>query len=87
LLCLLRTSQLSGASAISVLENFKSKLIFTEGSRELDYFNASFVAAWKETHNYKIWAGKEFEGISNVPTGHPFAGQLSMADMKLRLAQ
>jgi hypothetical protein len=53
----------------------------------LDYFNATFVSAWRDTYNYKYWAGKEFESILDVPPGHPFAGQLSMADMKLRLSQ
>jgi len=62
-------------------------ILYPEGSRDLDFFNATFVSAWKDTHNYKIWAGKEFEAILDVPPGHPFAGQLSMADMKLRLSQ
>lgn len=45
------------------------------------------MAAWKETHNYKIWQSKEHSGMDSVGCGHPFAGQLSVSDMKLRFAQ
>jgi hypothetical protein len=60
---------------------------FADGSREAEHFNSSFMAAWKATHNYKIWVSAEHTGIWDVNPGHPFAGQLSVADMKLRLAQ
>ncbi|CAB3372827.1 Hypothetical predicted protein [Cloeon dipterum] len=60
--------------------------MLNDGNRELDYFNVSFINAWKDTYNYKYWAGKEYDGILDVPPRHPFAGQLSMADMKLRLS-
>jgi hypothetical protein len=61
--------------------------IFSDGSREVEHFNSSFVAAWKATHNYKMWVSGEHMGIWELNPGHPFAGQLSVADMKLRLAQ
>lgn len=57
-----------------------------DGSREIDYFNASFISTWRDTHNYKMWLSGINPGILDVHPGHPFAGQLSVADMKLRLA-
>ncbi|XP_066261043.1 late secretory pathway protein AVL9 homolog [Euwallacea similis] len=56
-----------------------------DGNRESDHFNASFLSAWKETHNYKMWVNEDHTAILDVQPGHPFAGQLSVADMKLRL--
>ncbi|XP_050304627.1 late secretory pathway protein AVL9 homolog [Anthonomus grandis grandis] len=60
--------------------------ILPDGCREADHFNINFVSAWKETHNYKIWLSGNHAGILDVHPGHPFAGQLSVADMKLRFA-
>ncbi|XP_059474861.1 late secretory pathway protein AVL9 homolog [Neocloeon triangulifer] len=60
--------------------------MLNEGSRELDFFNAIFISAWKDSYNYKYWISKDYGAIMDVPPGHPFAGQLSMADMKLRLS-
>ncbi|KAL1495065.1 hypothetical protein ABEB36_010542 [Hypothenemus hampei] len=60
--------------------------LLPDGSREAEHFNANFVAAWKETHNYKLWASGNYSEIIEIHSGHPFAGQLSVADMKLRLS-
>ncbi|KAH1017839.1 late secretory pathway protein AVL9 homolog [Dendroctonus ponderosae] len=60
--------------------------ILPDGGREADHFNANFLSAWKETHNYKMWMSGNHAGILDVHPGHPFAGQLSVADMKLRFA-
>ncbi|XP_018564564.1 late secretory pathway protein AVL9 homolog isoform X2 [Anoplophora glabripennis] len=57
-----------------------------DGSREIDNFNANFITAWRDTHNYKIWLSGVNPGILDVHPGHPFAGQLSVADMRLRLS-
>lgn len=43
------------------------------------------------TDAYKEWLGEVEREVTdmftNMPPGHPFAGQLSVTDMKLRLAQ
>ncbi|XP_023234100.1 late secretory pathway protein AVL9 homolog [Centruroides sculpturatus] len=57
----------------------------SEGSKEYETFNPSFMNAWKTTHNYKIWSSIMHPGIFEVNPGHPFQGQMSMADMKLRI--
>lgn len=57
-----------------------------QDTRQSDHFNSAFVGAWKNTHNYKIWSGIEKPEITSIEIGHPFAGQLSVQDMKLRLS-
>lgn len=65
-----------------------SVLVGLDGSRELDHFNSTFITAWRHTHNYATWVdGKGKEAVLEINPGHPFAGQLSVADMKLRLSQ
>ncbi|XP_049541705.1 late secretory pathway protein AVL9 homolog [Anopheles darlingi] len=62
-----------------------------EGGTRQDNFNAHFMTAFKATHCYKDWLNRTGEG--NIPAfdellgGHPFAGSLSVADMKLKIAQ
>lgn len=73
--------------SFDVLNVLKFYFAFLDGSREAEHFNSSFMAAWKSTHNYKMWVSGEHTGIWDLNPGHPFAGQLSVADMKLRLAQ
>ncbi|KAF5307941.1 hypothetical protein FQR65_LT06508 [Abscondita terminalis] len=58
----------------------------SDGSRELEHFNVFYMAALKETHNYKMWKSNAHVGLDGISCGHPFAGQLSVSDMKLRLA-
>lgn len=58
-----------------------------DGSREMEHYNYNFVSAWKDTHNYKMWNSQDSPGILEINPGHPFAGQLSVSDMKLRLSQ
>uniref|UniRef100_A0A182QJ42 UDENN domain-containing protein n=1 Tax=Anopheles farauti TaxID=69004 RepID=A0A182QJ42_9DIPT len=62
-----------------------------DGSKEMEHFNSHFMAAFKATRCYGDWCERTgggavpaFEGLLG---GHPFAGTLSVADMKLRIAQ
>ncbi|RWS14232.1 late secretory pathway protein AVL9-like protein [Dinothrombium tinctorium] len=58
-----------------------------ETSKEYSSFNANFVSAWKETHNYKIWNSVPRPAVLELNPGHPFHGQMSIADVKLKLSQ
>lgn len=58
-----------------------------QDSRQSDHYNSAFIAAWRLTNNYKIWNSSNKPEINNIEPGHPFAGQLSVQDMKLRLSQ
>jgi hypothetical protein len=53
-------------------------------------FNASFMQQWKRTRSYWHWRHGRADCASRLrdalPPGHPFAGQLSVTDMKLHLS-
>lgn len=56
-------------------------------SPELNHFNSSFITAWQQTKNYQVWLNQEHSAIMGLEPCHPFAGQSSLADMKLRISQ
>lgn len=69
-------------------------------NKDADHFNAFFVSEWLQTSGWRTWrngiaaAPTDSDGFSmlarfedTVAVGHPFAGTLSVADMKLKLAQ
>lgn len=60
--------------------------LLQENCRETDQFNSSFLAAWKSTSNYQAWLDTDHNSILPINPGHPFAGQLSVGDVKLRLS-
>ncbi|XP_015915620.1 late secretory pathway protein AVL9 homolog isoform X2 [Parasteatoda tepidariorum] len=68
-----------------LLSVMRTSEIETTG-KEGESFNLSFMNAWKSTHNYKIWNASNHLGILELNPGHPFQGQLSMADMKLKFS-
>ncbi|XP_068158998.1 late secretory pathway protein AVL9 homolog [Drosophila tropicalis] len=57
--------------------------------KDNDYYNAHFMNAFKRTQCYQEWydVRPDAEFFDVLPAGHPFAGTLSVADMKLKLAQ
>lgn len=69
-------------------------------NKDADHFNAFFVSEWLQTSGWRMWRSgieaqaADSDGVSmlarledTVAVGHPFAGTLSVADMKLKLAQ
>ncbi|XP_047021190.1 late secretory pathway protein AVL9 homolog [Helicoverpa zea] len=80
-----------------IREQFASYLIYLlrtsllpEGSREIDSYNSQFMTAFKSTPAYQQWSQStnngEIESFINLIPMHPFSGQLSVADMKLKFA-
>lgn len=64
--------------------------LLADGSKELEPFNGWFMAVWKKTNSYQLWYDSQKTSEStfdNIPSGHPFAGTLSVADVKLKIAQ
>uniref|UniRef100_A0A336KFQ2 CSON008327 protein n=1 Tax=Culicoides sonorensis TaxID=179676 RepID=A0A336KFQ2_CULSO len=61
----------------------------TGGSKELDQFNGHFMTIFRRTDAYDDWSSARIDTdeFKALPPGHPFAGNLSVADMKLRIAQ
>uniref|UniRef100_A0A8C9TBR6 AVL9 homolog (S. cerevisiase) n=1 Tax=Scleropages formosus TaxID=113540 RepID=A0A8C9TBR6_SCLFO len=49
-------------------------------------YGSSFVSAWKNTHNYRVWHSNRHPAMSEVTPGHPFQGQYSVADVKLKFS-
>ncbi|VVC99295.1 unnamed protein product [Leptidea sinapis] len=81
-----------------IRDQFASYLIYLlrtsllpDGSKEIDSYNAQFMAAFKSTLCYEKWLkmtnNGDIETFMNLPPMHPFSGQLSVADMKLKFAQ
>lgn len=58
-----------------------------QDARQMEHFNSYFISAWKKTNNYDAWLKSNKSEIDSIEVGHPFAGQLSVQDMKLRLSQ
>ncbi|KAL0280455.1 UNVERIFIED_CONTAM: hypothetical protein PYX00_001736 [Menopon gallinae] len=61
--------------------------LMEEGSKELDQFNVHFINAWKKTKNYQNWLKQEHKSIWELNPGHPFVGNLSVSDVRLRFSQ
>ncbi|CAL8113376.1 unnamed protein product [Orchesella dallaii] len=74
LMCLMRTS------------------LLIEGSRQRESFCPNFVREWQSTHNWKTWDAyvnsdeRDTPGIYSLCPGHPNDGNMSVADMKIRLS-
>lgn len=61
-----------------------------EDSKEYQQFNTSFLNGWKNTAGFQEWLVKSETSnfdFEKIPSGHPFAGTLSVGDMKLKIAQ
>ncbi|KAK2517478.1 Avl9 [Columba guinea] len=57
-----------------------------DNEKTLSDFGTAFVAAWKNTHNYRVWNSNKHPAIAEVNSSHPFQGQYSVSDVKLRLS-
>ncbi|KAH8288160.1 hypothetical protein KR054_006040 [Drosophila jambulina] len=57
--------------------------------KDNDHFNSHFMGAFKRTQCFQEWydVRPDPDFFDALPAGHPFAGTLSVADMKLKLAQ
>ncbi|XP_053914750.1 late secretory pathway protein AVL9 homolog isoform X2 [Cuculus canorus] len=57
-----------------------------DNEKILSDYGTAFVAAWKNTHNYRVWDSNEHPALAEVNSSHPFQGQYSVSDVKLRLS-
>ncbi|NXS57486.1 AVL9 protein, partial [Brachypteracias leptosomus] len=57
-----------------------------DNEKTLSDFGTAFVAAWKNTHNYRVWNSNKHPALAEVNSSHPFQGQYSVSDVKLRLS-
>ncbi|NWV11393.1 AVL9 protein, partial [Ptilonorhynchus violaceus] len=57
-----------------------------DNEKILSDFGTAFVTAWKNTHNYRVWNSNKHPALAEVNPSHPFQGQYSVSDVKLRLS-
>uniref|UniRef100_H3CTF9 AVL9 homolog (S. cerevisiase) n=1 Tax=Tetraodon nigroviridis TaxID=99883 RepID=H3CTF9_TETNG len=68
------------------LHSLLSSALQEDNERLLSDYGAAFVTAWKITHNYRVWFSNKHPAMAAITPGHPFQGQYSVADVKLRLS-
>ncbi|XP_061852451.1 late secretory pathway protein AVL9 homolog isoform X4 [Colius striatus] len=61
-------------------------VLHPDNEKTLSDFGTAFVAAWKNTHNYRVWNSNKHPALAEVNSSHPFQGQYSVSDVKLRLS-
>ena len=63
-------------------------LLSTVGSSQdvggLHQFNGTFCQQWVATSNYKKWANTDHPKMEHFHKGHPFQGDITITDVKLR---
>jgi len=52
---------------------------------ELHHFNGQFCYAWTNTNNYRRWSKTDHPGMEHFHRGHPFQGDITVSDLRLRL--
>ncbi|XP_075683066.1 late secretory pathway protein AVL9 homolog [Rhinoderma darwinii] len=57
-----------------------------ENEKMLSDYGSAFIAMWKITHNYRVWNSNKHPALAEVNPSHPFQGQYSVSDVKLRLS-
>ncbi|XP_062297677.1 late secretory pathway protein AVL9 homolog [Scomber scombrus] len=68
------------------IHSLLSSAIQQDNERLLADYGAPFITAWKITHNYRVWFSNKHPAMAAITPGHPFQGQYSVADVKLRLS-
>ncbi|XP_055974238.1 late secretory pathway protein AVL9 homolog [Sorex fumeus] len=57
-----------------------------DNEKILSDYGTTFVTAWKNTHNYRVWNSNRHPALTEINPNHPFQGQYSVSDMKLRFS-
>ncbi|XP_027696016.1 late secretory pathway protein AVL9 homolog [Vombatus ursinus] len=57
-----------------------------DNEKMLSDYGTAFVAAWKSTHNYRVWNSSRHPALAEMNPNHPFQGQYSVSDVKLRFS-
>uniref|UniRef100_A0A6Q2YYH3 UDENN domain-containing protein n=1 Tax=Esox lucius TaxID=8010 RepID=A0A6Q2YYH3_ESOLU len=63
-----------------------SSTLQEDAEKLLADWGAPFVSAWRITHNYRVWFSNKHPAMAEITPGHPFQGQYSAADLKLRFS-
>ncbi|XP_036285801.1 late secretory pathway protein AVL9 homolog isoform X2 [Pipistrellus kuhlii] len=57
-----------------------------DNEKVLADYGTAFVMAWKNTHNYRVWNSNRHPALAEINPNHPFQGQYSVSDMRLRFS-
>ncbi|GLD54508.1 late secretory pathway protein AVL9 homolog, partial [Lates japonicus] len=68
------------------LHSLLSSALQQDNERLLADYGVPFITAWKITHNYRVWYSNKHPAMTAITPGHPFQGQYSVTDVKLRLS-
>ncbi|XP_032406665.1 late secretory pathway protein AVL9 homolog [Xiphophorus hellerii] len=68
------------------LHSLLSSALQQDNERLLADYGVPFIGAWKNTHNFRVWFSNKHPGMTAITPGHPFQGQYSVGDVKLRLS-
>lgn len=68
------------------IHSLLSSALQQDHERLLADYGTAFTSAWKITHNYRVWICNKHSAMTNITPGHPFQGQYSVADVKIRLS-
>uniref|UniRef100_A0A8C1WPC8 AVL9 homolog (S. cerevisiase) n=1 Tax=Cyprinus carpio TaxID=7962 RepID=A0A8C1WPC8_CYPCA len=68
------------------IHSLLSSALQQDHERLLADYGTAFTSAWKITHNYRVWISNKHPAMANITPGHPFQGQYSVADVKIRLS-
>uniref|UniRef100_A0A673XWQ5 AVL9 homolog (S. cerevisiase) n=1 Tax=Salmo trutta TaxID=8032 RepID=A0A673XWQ5_SALTR len=63
-----------------------SSTLQEDNEKLLADWGAPFISAWRITHNYRVWFSNKHPAMAKITPGHPFQGQYSAADLKLRFS-
>uniref|UniRef100_A0A8C7FKG3 AVL9 cell migration associated n=1 Tax=Oncorhynchus kisutch TaxID=8019 RepID=A0A8C7FKG3_ONCKI len=63
-----------------------SSTLQEDNDKLLADWGTPFISAWRITHNYRVWFSNKHPAMAKITPGHPFQGQYSAADLKLRFS-
>ncbi|XP_064816913.1 late secretory pathway protein AVL9 homolog [Oncorhynchus masou masou] len=69
------------------IHSLLSSTLLEDNEKLLADWGAPFISAWRTTHNYRVWFINKHPAMAEITPGHPFQGQYSAADLKLRFSQ
>ncbi|XP_054847643.1 late secretory pathway protein AVL9 homolog [Eublepharis macularius] len=70
----------------SYLHALLAATLLPDNEKILSDFGTTFITAWRNTHNYRVWNSNKHPALAEVNPSHPFQGQYSVSDVKLRLS-
>nr|XP_014015320.1 unnamed protein product [Salmo salar] len=68
------------------IHSLLSSTLLEDNEKLLADWGAPFISAWRITHNYRVWFINKHPAMAEITPGHPFQGQYSAADLKLRFS-